>query len=200
MTLAETLRKALDLGHRRATRLLEGDTFNALIDPNLTATPAAVLVAIVDRPEPGVILTVRTDTVRSHAGQVAFPGGRIDAQDDGPIAAALREAEEEIALPRALVEVIGISDRYRTITGYDVTPVIGVVPPDLDLVPQPAEVAAIFEVPLRHIFEPDHHKVQTMIWKGAERSYYEIDWAGQRIWGATAALIVNLSRRLELAL
>lgn len=200
MTLAERLREALDLGHRRAPSLLEGDTFNALIDPDLSVTPAAVLVAIVDRPEPSVILTVRTDTVRSHAGQVAFPGGRIDAGDDGPIAAALREAEEEIGLPRALVDVIGTSDRYRTITGYDVTPVIGVVPPGLDLVPQPAEVAAIFEVPLRHILEPDHHVVQTMMWKGAERSYYEIDWAGQRIWGATAALIVNLSRRLELAL
>jgi 8-oxo-dGTP pyrophosphatase MutT (NUDIX family) len=145
-----------------------------------------------------VILTVRTDTVRRHAGQIAFPGGRIDPEDDGAIAGALREAEEEIALPRSAVEVIGIADRYRTITGYEVTPVVGVVRPGIDLRPQPAEVAAIFEAPLHYLLRPEHQIIRTIMWQGSERSYYEIEWEGRRIWGATAAMIVNLSRRLAL--
>ncbi len=161
-------------------------------------TPAAVLVPIVDRPEPGVILTVRTALMRKHAGQIAFPGGRVDPEDDGPVAAALREAQEEIELPPNEVEVIGTTDRYRTITGYEVTPVVGVVPPDLPLRPHQHEVAAIFEAPLHHILRPEHQIVRTVEWRGRERSYYEIEWQGRRIWGATAAMIVNLSRRLEL--
>ena len=107
-----------------------------------------MLVAITDRPEPGVILTQRTDTMRRHAGQVAFPGGRIDPEDADAAAAALREAEEEIALPRDAVEVIGAADLYLTVTGYSVTPVIGVIAPDLDYHPNEAEVADVFEVPL----------------------------------------------------
>ena len=196
MSLADMLRDALDLGHRRSPILIEGDPRDGEAEGPIT--PAAVLVPIVDRPEPGVILTVRTDTVRKHAGQVAFPGGRIDPEDDGPIAAALREAEEEIALPRRAVEVIGTADRYRTITGYEVTPVVAVIPPDLPLRPQPGEVAAIFEAPLRYLLEPEHQVIRTVEWRGRERCYYEIDWQGRRIWGATAAMIVNLGRRLAL--
>ena len=199
MSLARTLREALDLGHRRTPVLIEGDPHDPLVGPNRGITPAAVLVPVVDRPEPTVILTVRADTVRRHAGQVAFPGGRIDPDDDGPVAAALREAEEEIGLPRGRVEVIGVGDRYRTITGYDVTPVVGVVPPGIPLTPQPSEVAAIFEAPLDHLLRPEHQIVRTILWEGRERRYFEIEWQGHRIWGATAAMIVNLSRRLELA-
>jgi 8-oxo-dGTP pyrophosphatase MutT (NUDIX family) len=198
MSLANMLREALDLGHRRSPILLEGDPRDPLVDEDQAVTPAAVLVAVVDRPEPGVILTVRTDMVRKHAGQVAFPGGRIDPHDDGPVAAALREAEEEIELPRSEVEVIGIADRYRTITGFEVTPVVGVVPPDLPLRPHPHEVAAIFEAPLSYLLEPRHQIVRKVEWRGRERCYYEIEWQGRRIWGATAAMIVNLSRRLAL--
>jgi 8-oxo-dGTP pyrophosphatase MutT (NUDIX family) len=198
MRLAERLREALALGARRTPELLAGDHLDPFSDPDQPATPAAVLVAVVGRPEPTVILTLRTDTVRSHAGQVSFPGGRIDPHDAGPIEAALREAEEEIGLPAAEVEVIGTADLYRTITGYQVTPVVGVVPPDLPLTPQPSEVAAIFEAPLRYLLDDRHHQVRTVQWRGAERTYFEIDWQGRRIWGATAAMIVNLSRRLEL--
>ena len=198
MSLAATLREALELGHRRSPELIEGDP----LDPHLAdfeaITPAAVLVAVVDRPEPTVILTVRPETMRRHAGQIAFPGGRIDPGDDGPVAAALREAEEEIALPPSAVEVIGLADRYRTITGFEVTPVVGVVPPGLPLEPHPGEVADVFEAPLYYLLRPEHQLVRTAMWRGRERSYYEIDYEGRRIWGATAAMIVNLSRRLAL--
>ena len=198
MSLAATLREALDLGHRRSPVLIEGDPLDQDLDPLHAITPAAVLVAVVDRNEPTVILTVRTETVRRHPGQIAFPGGRIDPEDDGPVDAALREAEEEIGLSRTVVEVIGIADRYRTITGYEVTPVVGVVPPGLVLTAQPTEVAAIFEAPLHYLLQPEHQLVRTVQWQGAERSYFEIEWQGRRIWGATAAMIVNLSRRLTL--
>ncbi len=198
MSLAQTLREALELGHRRSPELIDGDPLDPQLPDSETITPAAVLVAVVDRPEPTVILTVRPETMRRHAGQIAFPGGRIDPGDDGPIAAALREAEEEIALPRSAVEVIGIADRYRTITGFEVTPVVGVVPPGLPLEPHPGEVADVFEAPLYYLLRPEHQLVRTAMWRGRERSYYEIDYEGRRIWGATAAMIVNLSRRLAL--
>ena len=198
MTLAETLREALDLGHRRTPILIEGDPLDRDLDPSHAITPAAVLVAVVDRDEPTVILTVRTENVRRHPGQIAFPGGRIDPGDDGPVAAALREAEEEIGLSRAAVEVIGVADRYRTVTGFEVTPVVGVVPPGLVFTAQPTEVAAIFEAPLHYLLEPEHQHVRTVEWQGAPRTYFEIEWQGRLIWGATAAMIVNLSRRLAL--
>ena len=196
MSLAARLREALELGQRRRPVLLEGDVLEGAEGE---LKPAAVLVAVVDRASPTVILTERPATMRKHPGQISFPGGRIDPGDDGPIAAALREAEEEIALPRAAVEVIGSADLYRTVTGFEVTPVMGVVPPGLPLRAQPGEVADMFEAPLHYLLDPRHQVVRTGQWRGRERCYYEIDWEGRRIWGATAAMIVNLSRRLELA-
>jgi 8-oxo-dGTP pyrophosphatase MutT (NUDIX family) len=193
--LAERLRDALEQGRRRQPILLEGDVMEGA-DGDLT--PAAVLVAVVDHVSPTVILTERPKTMRKHPGQISFPGGRIDPEDDGPVAAALREAEEEIALPRHAVDVIGAADLYRTVTGFEVTPVVGVVPPGLALEPQPGEVAALFEAPLHFLLDPRHQMVRTAMWQGRERSYFEIEWEGRRIWGATAAMIVNLSRRLEL--
>ena len=195
MSLADRLKEALELGRRRSPILLAGDALDAAV---AEGTPAAVLVPVVDRPQPTVILTVRTDALRKHAGQIAFPGGRIDPEDDGPVAAALREAKEEISLSPAKVHVVGTADRYRTITGFEVTPVIGVVPPDLPLRAQPDEVAAMFEAPLDYLLDPENQIVRTVDWQGQERSYYEILWEDRRIWGATAAMIVNLSRRLEL--
>ena len=198
MNLAATLRAALEAGHRDSPELIGGDVLDEEALAHGT-TPAAVLVAIVDRPEPTVILTLRPETMRKHPGQVSFPGGRIDPGDDGPIDAALREAEEEIGLARACVEIIGVADPYLTVTGFEVTPVLGIVPPGLSLTPHPGEVAAVFEAPLHHILDPAHQHVRTAFWRGRERTYYEIDWQEQRIWGATAAMIVNLSRRLALA-
>lgn len=197
MNLADRLREALERGHGRRPELLAGDVLEGE-EFERGITPAAVLVAVVDRAEPGVILTLRPETMRKHPGQVSFPGGRIDPGDADAVAAALREAEEEIGLPPREVQVIGIADRYRTVTGFEVTPVVGIVPPGLDLTPHPGEVAAMFEAPLHYLLDPAHQKVRNAMWRGKNRSYYEIEWQGRRIWGATAAMIVNLSRRLEL--
>jgi 8-oxo-dGTP pyrophosphatase MutT (NUDIX family) len=156
---------------------------------------AAVLVAITDRPEPGLILTQRRDDLRTHAGQVALPGGRIDEGEDA-VAAALREAQEEVGLNPALVRLLGEADRYATVTGYWVTPVIGVIPPDLELAPNPAEVADWFEAPLDFVLDPANQRQMTAEYRGRLRHYYQIDWQGRHIWGATAAMLVNLSRRI----
>jgi 8-oxo-dGTP pyrophosphatase MutT (NUDIX family) len=196
VTLDDRLARAMADSHDSDTALLTGDHHDGDLDI-VVAAQAAVLIAVTDRTQPGVLLTRRTETMRKHAGQVAFPGGRIDPEDADAIAAALREAEEEIALPRDVVRVIGTADRYRTITGFDVTPVIGVVPPDLVLVPSAAEVADVFEVPLDFILDSTNHLEATLEWQGRNRHYYEILWEGHRIWGATAAMIVNLSRRLR---
>jgi 8-oxo-dGTP pyrophosphatase MutT (NUDIX family) len=162
----------------------------------LASLPAAVLIAITDRADPGVILTVRREHLRTHAGQIAFPGGRLDEGEE-PAAAALREANEELGLDPALVELAGRLDEYRTVTGYVVTPVIGVVPPELPLQPHEHEVADWFEAPLAYLLDATNQQVETAVFAGLERRYWQIGWNGRRIWGATAAMLVNLSRRLQ---
>lgn len=157
---------------------------------------AAVLVPITDRAEPGVILTRRPAWLRSHAGQVAFPGGKVDPEDENAIIAALREAEEEIALPRHEVDILGPADDYYSGSGYQITPVIGVVPPDLPLMPNPEEVEEWFEVPLAILFDRANYARRRVEWQGQMREYYDMDWEGRRIWGVTAGIIANLSRRL----
>ncbi|HET9460135.1 MAG TPA: CoA pyrophosphatase [Sphingomicrobium sp.] len=164
----------------------------------LAGTAAAVLIAVTDRPHPGVVLTVRREHLRTHAGQVAFPGGRIDPGEE-PVAAALREAQEELALDPALVAVAGTLDPYRTITGYLVTPVLGVIPPGLALVPHDHEVADWFEAPLAHLLDPANQRTESVVSGGLERRYWRIEWDDRLIWGATAAMLVNLSRRLQWA-
>ena len=189
--LADRLRQALRTG--TDAELLIGDLPE---ERAKASTQAAVLVAITDRPEPGVILTVRREDMRTHAGQVAFPGGRLDPGEDA-VKAALREAHEEILLNPKDVEVVGTIEPYRTVTGYLVTPVIGIIPPDLPLTPHEHEVADWFEAPLAFVLDPANQLQQTALFQGRERHYYEIVWDGRRIWGATAAMIVNLSRRLQ---
>ena len=171
--------------------LLAGDDDETSTDP---VREAAVLVAITDRPAPGLILTHRSHGLRDHGGQIAFPGGRLDEGEDAR-SAALREAWEEIALDPARARILGLADHYRTITGFGVTPVVALVPPDLPFVCNPAEVDAWFEAPLAFVLDPrNHHRRQT-VYKGEQRSYYEIVLDGHRVWGATAAMLVNLSRR-----
>jgi 8-oxo-dGTP pyrophosphatase MutT (NUDIX family) len=189
MTLADRLRGALTGAAR--DDLLPGD----LLELAPEGTPAAVLVAVTQRPSPGLLLTVRREHLRTHAGQVAFPGGRIDPGEDA-VAAALREAREEISLDPAEVEVLGAADPYRTVTNYLVTPVIGLVPPDLPLHGNEHEVADWFEAPLDFLVDPANQQRRSAVYQGRERHYYEIEWNGRRIWGATAAMIVNLSRRM----
>ena len=156
---------------------------------------AAVLVAITDRAKPGLILTQRREHMRTHAGQVAFPGGRIDEGEDAT-AAALREAYEELGLNPALVRLLGEADPYCTVTGYCVAPVIGVIPPDLELVANPEEVADWFEAPLDFVLDPANQREMSAEYRGRLRHYYQINWNGRHIWGATAAMLVNLTRRL----
>lgn len=195
MSLADRLAHALAGEHE--TVLLSGDYRDAELGPAETLLPAAVLVAVTDRPIPGLILTQRTQSLRRHAGQIAFPGGRIDSSDADAVAAALREAHEEIALDPGHVRVVGTTDRYRTITGFHVTPVVGVIPPDLEFRAEPGEVDLVFEVPLGFALDPANHVEATVEWQGRDRHYFEIHWEGHRIWGATAAMLVNLSRRLR---
>lgn len=194
--LVERLHRAMTAGLAEQPVLLTGDRVDLDVAPENSMRPAAVLIPVTDRARPGVILTQRPETMRRHPGQVAFPGGRLDPGEDA-VTAALREAEEEIALPRDRVTVIGAVDRYRTVTGFVVTPVVAVVPPDLPLVANPAEVSAVFEVPLDFLLDTANHIEVTVEWQGHERHYYEIMWDGRRIWGATAAMVVNLARRLR---
>ena len=167
--------------------LIEGEDGEPLL--------AAVLVAITDRSEPGLILTLRREHMRNHAGQVAFPGGRID-EGETAVRAALREAHEELTLDPVLVQILGEADQYRTVTGYGVTPVVGLIPPDLPLVPNPEEVTDWFEAPLDFVLDPINQHRMTADYQGRTRHYYQIDWQDRRIWGATAAMLVNLTRRI----
>lgn len=190
MTLVERIAAALAIVS--PAELLPGDVIEGSTDP---MREAAVLVAITDRREPGLLLTRRHHELRDHGGQVAFPGGRLDEGEDAR-AAALREAWEELNLDPAHVRIIGEADHYRTITGFGVTPIVGVIPPDLPLTPNPREVADWFEAPLGFVLDPANHERKQTLYKGKIRSYYEIMWDGRRIWGATAAMLINLSRRV----
>jgi len=161
--------------------------------------PAGVLVPLLDRSgDLSVVLTRRTDGLAKHAGQVAFPGGRLEAQDQDVIDAALREAHEEVGIEPHTVDVLGCLDPYLTITGFEVVPVVGfVLPPPEQFVPEPEEVAEVFEVPLSFLLDRANHQKVRRVVNGMDRAYYAMPFESYYIWGATAGMIVNLAEMLD---
>ncbi len=157
---------------------------------------AAVLIGFRDGVQPRLVLTVRTSHLQSHAGQVAFPGGRTDPNDGDAVATALRESEEEIGLNRALVTPLGYLDRFETISGFCITPVVARIAAEARLHPSPDEVAEVFEVPLAFLLEPKNLRRYTMEFRGHPREMVEFVHGGHRIWGATAAMLLNLLQRM----
>jgi 8-oxo-dGTP pyrophosphatase MutT (NUDIX family) len=200
----------------RARARLSLDVPAALTDPSAPATrgdldfdpdlweragvkatrPAAVLVPVVARPEPTVLLTLRTPDLPSHAGQIAFPGGKIDPHDETPLAAAIREGEEEIGLDRRMLDPIGYLDLYLTFSGFRILPVLVRVDPGYLLTVNPSEVAEAFEVPLAFLMEPTNHAQKTREWRGFQRTYLEMPYGDRYIWGITAGILRNLYERI----
>jgi 8-oxo-dGTP pyrophosphatase MutT (NUDIX family) len=165
--------------------------------PALGGIKAAVLIPIVARAEPVLLFTRRTERLARHSGQVSFPGGRVEAFDLSPLQTALRETAEETGIAPASVRMAGYLPRYLTGTGFDIQPVVGVLDPGFVLKPDPAEVAEIFEAPLAFFAHAGNRRRETRLWNGHQRSFYAYSHGGHEIWGATAALIVDLVTRLD---
>jgi len=160
-------------------------------------TSAAVLFPIVKRTtEPTVLLTQRTDHLKDHGGQISFPGGRCESADVSPAQTALREAEEEIGLSSAHVDIVGYLPEYRTVTGFRVTPVVAIVTPPFELLLDAFEVKEVFEVPLAFLLDPANHQRHSLHYRGKLRQYYAMPYGSYFIWGATAGMIVSLYRAL----
>jgi 8-oxo-dGTP pyrophosphatase MutT (NUDIX family) len=170
---------------------------DSMVPLALGGTPAAVLIPLIAGPEPLLLFTRRTERLARHAGQVAFPGGRVEPGDASPLQTALRETAEETGIAPSQVAVAGYLPSYRTGTGFDIQPVVGVLPPGLTYAPDPAEVAAIFEVPLAFFRDPANRRRETREWNGQQRSFYAFSHGGHEIWGATAAIIVDLVSRID---
>ena len=158
--------------------------------------PAAVLIAVVDHPEPTILLTQRSAHLNDHAGQIAFPGGKIDATDSSPLDAALREAEEEVGLSRDFVEPIGYLDLYGTAFGFRILATVARVRPGFQLTINHSEVDDAFEVPLSFLMNPANHQVHSKEFRGMERFYYAMPFAERYIWGATAGMLRVLYERI----
>ncbi len=195
-------RLALDVPAALDDHTAEGARGDLDLDPSLweragvkATRPAAVLVPVVDRPEPMVLLTLRTE-LPSHPGQIAFPGGKIDPHDATPAAAALREAEEEIGLTHDLIEPIGYLDLYLTFSGFRILPTVARIRPDYRLVLNEREVADAFEVPLAFLMDARNHGLHSRDWKGVQRKYYAMPFGERYIWGVTAGILRNLYERI----
>ena len=158
---------------------------------------AGVLVGVIGNERPTLLLTKRASGLKHHPGQIAFPGGKVDPGDDGAVGAALREAEEEIGLPRSCVEVLGTLPSHETVTGYRVTPILGWIRAEFTPVAEAGEVAEVFSVPFAHVTDPARFVVESRIWRGARRHYYAVPWGPYYIWGATARMLRVLADRME---
>lgn len=196
------LRTAEELVESRPAQPLTGDfDLNPVmldwVDREQTLKAAAVLVPIVEHEEPTVLLTKRTDHLHHHAGQISFPGGRVEPEDKDLVDTALRETEEEIGLERGFVEIAGYLDEYQTGTGFHITPVVGFVRPGFALDLDDFEVAEAFEVPLSFLLDPANHQRHARVWQGKERRYYAMPYGDYYIWGATAGMLMNLYRRVH---
>jgi len=187
----ETWLRSRFAGNRRVDPVAAGDGHLWRSDREIR--PAAVLVPVVKREkELTVLFTRRTAHLHDHAGQISFPGGRAEARDSGPAETAMRETREEIGLAPERVEVLGELPQYVTVTGYRVTPVVGLVTPPLDLKPDDFEVAEVFEAPLSFLLDTANHQRNSVAWEGRERRYYAIPYGKYYIWGATAGMLMNL--------
>lgn len=197
--LEHLLRARLDpLDAPASARTRSDNDLNPEWPEHINATRmAAVLAPIVMRPDGWTLLfTERSVETPAHPGQISFPGGRVQASDGSPVETALRETEEEIGLSSRFIEPVGLWDRYDTITGFRVTPVLGLVAPGFELTLDPREVASVFEAPLAYLFDPANHERRSSNWRGVTRSYYAMPYQGRNIWGATAGMIRGLYERL----
>jgi len=158
--------------------------------------PASVLVGVVDRTEPTVLLTMRTADLPNHAGQIAFPGGKIEPEDETPLAAAAREAHEEIGLDRSLIDPIGYLDLYLTLSGFRILPAVARIAPDYHLSLNTSEVSDAFEVPLDFLMTPANHQQLSRDWRGMTRHYFAMPYQDRYIWGVTAGILRNLYERI----
>lgn len=167
--------------------------------PGIPLRDAAVLVPIVveDRAAPALILTKRSSALKHHPGQIAFPGGKVDPDDTDIVAAALREGHEEIALSPDHVEVMGTLAPHETVTGFNVTPVIGLISPAFRPKPDPSEVAEVFEVPLAHVLNPENYLIESRRWRGQRRYFFTVPWGPYYVWGATARMLRALADRMN---
>lgn len=165
--------------------------------PATVENPAAVLIPIVERRRPNVLLTLRPEEMSLHAGQICFPGGRFQHEDKDFLQTALRETEEETGISPDAVAIAGFLDPYRTVTGYTVVPVVGLLREGFVLLPNPNEVDEVFEAPLAHLLDPANHERRSLERDGMTREYYAINYKERLIWGATAGMIVNFSKRLS---
>jgi len=193
---APGLRRAADLSPESLPRG-DHDLNDRDMYPALPLVSAAVLVPIVTHPQGlSVLFTLRTPHLSAHAGQVSFPGGRVEPGDADEAAAALRETEEEIGLRRDRIRLVGRLDTYVTRTGFRIYPLVGFVTPPLALAPDPQEVADVFEVPLDFLIDPANRRRESRLYQGRERFFWAIPYDGRYIWGATAGMVVNLSELL----
>ena len=194
----DRLRHALT--HSRKASSSDFDLNPGFAPPPRDLTEAAVLVPLIERQgQWQVILTRRTAALKHHPGQVAFPGGKRDPGDGSLVVTALREAEEEIGLPPGAVDVLGEAGQHQTVTGFSVTPVLGVVTEDFALRPEPGEVERVFEVPLAFLLDEERARVEARFWRGTRRHYYVLPFGPFYIWGATARMIVALRAAWEAA-